>query len=47
MASQLKIATSRREMENIIFEKDLEVTSVIMVEKKIRSVVYVPEVILY
>ena len=34
-------------MENIIFEKDLEVNSVIMVEKEIRSVVYVPEVILY
>lgn len=47
MASQLKIATSRREMENITFEKDLEVTAVIMVEEEIRSVVYVPEVILY
>ena len=33
-------------MENIIFEKDLEITSVIMVEKEIRSVVYVPDVIL-
>ena len=46
MASQLKIAMSRREMENIIFEEDLEATSVIRVEKEIRSVVYVPEVIL-
>ena len=33
-------------MENIIFEEDLEATSVIRVEKEIRSVVYVPEVIL-
>ena len=48
MASRLKIAMSRCEMENIIIilEEDLEATSVIRVEKEIRCVVYVPEVIL-
>ena len=43
MEFQLKIAVSHSEIENIIFVEDLEATSVIEVQKEIKSVLYAPQ----